>query len=385
MSYILNNYFRLPIEIERGEGARLFDANGKEYIDFMAGIAVNSLGHNNEKVNKTAHEQLDKVSHHSNYFTNPLQEKLAERLCKIANQDKAFFCSSGLEAVESAIKFIRKYGAERKNGAYEIITLNNGFHGRSMACISAGGNDIARDGFYPLLDGFVQVDKNDKKALENAITEKTAGILVEPLQAEGGIYALSESYIKFLRKIADEHDLILCFDEVQCGYGRTGDTLYHHQKFGVEADIIASAKGIGNGYPLAVVLLKDKVGELITAGTHGSTYGGSPLSMAIGNAVLDIIETNNFLKEISKKGDILKEGIRSIAHESIADVRGHGLLVGIEVKNNTKQLLLNCYENGLAVTSCCGGSVLRITPPLNITEDEIQIGLERLADSFKNL
>ena len=373
---VLDAYFRLPVEIIRGQGAYLYDSSDKQYLDFASGIAVTNIGHNNHHINQALINQISNLWHCSNLFTIKGQQRLAQRLVDLSFADKVFFCSSGLEAVECAIKMIRKYAFETKGEqSYEIITLEGGFHGRSIATLSAGGNEDARRGFGPLLEGFKQVKRNDIQALKAAITDKTAGIMLEPVQSEGGVYVLDKSYLQQVRQITIEKDIILCFDEVQTGYGRTG-SLFAYQNLGFEPDILALAKGIGNGFPLAACLSRQRIAKFITPGTHGSTYGGNPLAMAVGNAVLDIITGEGFLDNIGQLSEYLENSLQKVAlqfPDIIKQVRGKGLIYGLEVNISATKILKALIDNGLIVTKVAGDKVLRLLPPLVIEYKDIDL------------
>ncbi|OWZ25119.1 aminotransferase class-III family protein [Wolbachia endosymbiont of Wuchereria bancrofti] len=328
MSHIINAYSRLETPIVRGEGVYLFDRDGKKYLDFAAGISTTSLGHCHPYIADKLKEQLGSLWHCSNIFTIPKQEKLAERLAALTFADKVFFCSSRLEATEAAIKFIRHYfyskGQEKRN---RIITIEGGFHGRSIAAISAGGNKKSREGFAPLLSGFDKVPRNDVRALEEKISNETAAVFLEPIQSEGGVYTLDVRYLQKVREITKAQEIILCFDEVQCGYGRIG-SLFHYQNIKIEPDMLTCAKAMGNGFPLAACLVKDYIAEAITPGTHGSTYGGNPLAMTVGHAVLDIMLEEGFFNHVQGISRYLKEKLLLLAKEFpkiISEVRGEGL------------------------------------------------------------
>lgn len=386
-SAITTAYARLPIAITRGEGAYLFDENGKRYLDFAAGIAVTSLGHCPEEIGQALKAQIDQLWLCSNIFTIPQQEAFAQRLTSLSCMDRIFFCSSGLEAVETAIKMIRKYHFDQGQDRHEIITFERGFHGRSMACISAGGNETARRGFGPLLEGFTVAKPNDIASVEACITDKTAGILIEPIQAEGGVYPLDTDFLKALRQLADDQQLLLCFDEVQCGYGRTGD-LFAYQSYGVEPDLITCAKGIGGGFPLAATLAKEAVAACITPGTHGSTYGGNPLAMAVGMAILDKMEIPGFYENIKETGRYALTKLETLAAtypQHITAIRGTGLIWGVEVTHSAKDIMMTCIDHGLIVTKTTSNTVLRLVPPLIIDKNHVDEALAVLEKVFATL
>ncbi len=373
MSAVLPVYRRSNITISRGEGVYLFAPDGTRYLDFAAGIAVNSLGHSHPHLVSALKEQADILWHCSNMYQMPELNRFAQRLTAACFADKVFFCNSGGEAVECGLKILRKYHDANGNPErYRVITMEGGFHGRSFACISAGGNEIARAGYGPLLDGFDRVEFNNLQAVEAAITPETAAILVEPIQGEGGIREAKHEFLQGLRRIADKYGLLLFIDEVQCGMGRTG-SLFAHQQSGVVPDIVSVAKGIGGGFPLGACLVTDKVASCMSAGTHGSTYGSNPLAMAVGNAVLDIMLAPDFLRQVEAVGRLLKEQLSAIAFEFsslFSEVRGRGLMLGMQAKIPHIKLVENLRENGL-FTSPAEDSIIRITPPLIIEEKHV--------------
>ncbi|MEQ1704822.1 MAG: aspartate aminotransferase family protein [Rickettsiales bacterium] len=373
MSAVLPVYRRSNITISRGEGVYLFAPDGTRYLDFAAGIAVNSLGHSHPHLVSALKEQADILWHCSNMYQMPELNRFAQRLTAACFADKVFFCNSGGEAVECGLKILRKYHDANGNPErYRVITMEGGFHGRSFACISAGGNEIARAGYGPLLDGFDRVEFNNLQAVEAAITPETAAILVEPIQGEGGIREAKHEFLQGLRRIADKYGLLLFIDEVQCGMGRTG-SLFVHQQSGVVPDIVSVAKGIGGGFPLGACLVTDKVASCMSAGTHGSTYGSNPLAMAVGNAVLDIMLAPDFLRQVEAVGRLLKEQLSAIVLEFsslFSEVRGRGLMLGMQAKIPHIKLVENLRENGL-FTSPAEDSIIRITPPLIIEEKHV--------------
>src|SRR5579872_3141801 len=327
---ILPVYRRSDITIARGEGVYLFSPEGTRYLDFASGIAVNALGHCHPHVVEALKKQADTLWHCSNMYRMPGLENFANRLMEITFADKVFFCNSGTEAVECGLKMIRKWG----KGRYRVITMQGGFHGRTIACISAGGNDIARKGYDPLLDGFDRAEFNNLKSVESLIGPKTAAILVEPIQGEGGINVGTSEFLRGLRALADKHGLLLFIDEVQCGMGRTG-TLFAYEQAGITPDIVSVAKGIGNGFPLAACLATEKAASGMTPGSHGSTYGSNPLAMAVGNAVLDVLLAPGFFKHVQEVGAQLKAGLQKLVNDFpklFSEVRGTGLMLGVQAK-----------------------------------------------------
>ncbi|MFP3035806.1 MAG: aspartate aminotransferase family protein [Wolbachia sp.] len=386
MNHIVNAYNRFEIPIVRGEGVYLFDKDGKKYLDFASGISTTSLGHCHPYIADKLKEQSDLLWHCSNIFTIPEQERLAERLTALTFADKIFFCSSGLEATEAAIKFIRRYfyskGQEKRN---RIITIEGGFHGRSIAAISAGENGKSREGFAPLLSGFDKVPRNNIKALEKKISDETAAVFLEPIQSEGGVYTLDVEYLHKVREITKAQEMILCFDEVQCGYGRIG-SLFHYQNIGIEPDILTCAKAMGNGFPLAACLVRNYIAEAITPGTHGSTYGGNPLAMTVGNAVLDIVLKEGFFDHVRRVSKYLKEKLLLLAEEFpriISEIRGKGLLIGIELKAPlADKIVSRSLDKGLIMTKVLNNRVVRITPPLIVHDKHVDAACDTLYNSF---
>ncbi|HLF58269.1 MAG TPA: aspartate aminotransferase family protein [Alphaproteobacteria bacterium] len=373
VSALLPTYRQADLAFERGEGAYLYATDGRRYLDFAAGIAVNALGHSHPKLVAALAEQGAKLWHCSNLYRIPGQERLAERLVANSFADRAFFCNSGAEAIECGIKMIRKYYDETGNpDRYRIICCNNGFHGRTMATISAGGQDKHTKGFEPLLEGFDHVAFGNLNELRAAIGPQTAAILVEPIQGEGGIVTADPDYFRGLRAVADEFDLLLFFDEVQCGMGRTGK-LFAYEWWGVAPDIMALAKGLGGGFPIGACLATEKASVGLTAGTHGSTFGGNPLAMAVANAVLDVMLADGFLDHVVQMGRRLRDRLTRIAGRFpniIGDVRGLGLLVGIHCAVPNTELQVKLRERGL-LTATAGDNVVRVLPPLIVGAAEV--------------
>jgi acetylornithine/N-succinyldiaminopimelate aminotransferase len=367
-------YPRSPVRPVRGEGVYLFGEQGEKYLDFAAGIAVNVLGHAHPYLTKAIQEQVATLMHVSNLYGSPQGEALAKRLCDLTFADTMFFTNSGVEAVECAIKTARRYHYAKGNAhKHNLITFSNAFHGRTMATISATDQAKLRDGFAPLLTGFTVVEFNDLDAALGAIDENTAGFLVEPIQGEGGIRVSSHEFLSGLRAACDEHDLMLVFDEVQCGVARTG-TLYAYQQYGVEPDIMATAKGIGGGFPMGACLATEKAAAGMVLGTHGSTFGGNPLAMAAGQAVLDIVADDEFLGQVRLKGERLRAALEQMIpnHDHLFDsVRGVGLMLGIKMKADSREFVNYLRTRGL-LTVAAGENVVRVLPPLTIEEEHIR-------------
>ena len=386
MSSILNTYNRKKVSFIKGKGSYLYTAKGTKYLDFVQGIAVNCLGHANNNLIKAIIRQSKKVWHVSNVFTIPEQEKLAKRLTQNTFADYVAFQNSGAEATEAAIKFARRYfyskGQSKKN---RILCINNSFHGRTLATVFASNNKKSMEGFYPKVDGFDHFNFGDHKGLEKAISKKTAAIMVETIMGEGGIKIIPDYCLRGLRKICDKKKILLILDEVQCGIGRTGKFLaFEYAK--IKPDIVPIAKGIGGGFPVGACLVNKKVASGMRPGTHGSTFGGNPLAMSVGNAVLDTILKKGFLKNVQKisyyfhfKLNALKQEYPSI----IKEIRGVGLLVGIQLfKNNSK--FINELLNEKLLTVRAAENVVRLLPPLNVKKNEIDNALEILRKVCKN-
>jgi len=376
---VMPTYARYDIAFDHGEGAYLWDTEGRRYLDFGAGIAVASIGHCHPHLVDAIREQAGKLMHTSNLYHIPGQERLADRLVAHTFADAVFFNNSGNEAVEMGVKMMRKY--HHANGhpeRYRVITVKGAFHGRSLAMLSAGKQEKHLKGFGPEVDGFDQVAFDNLNELKAAIGPETAGILVEPVQGEGGIRPMSKEYLQSLRKIADEFGLLLMFDEVQCGVGRTGK-LFAYEWSGIHPDILASAKGIGGGFPLGATMATEKVAEAMTAGSHGSTYGGNPLAMAAGNAVLDVVLAPGFLDGVQKTAEALKAGLEDIAkrHASLyEDARGTGLMLGLKCKDPVVNgdVVKKLMQHGL-LSVPAGDNVVRFVPPLVITTDDVKEAL----------
>ena len=377
---LYDTYMRAPLRFERGEGVWLVTENGERYLDFAAGVAVNSLGHAHPHLVAELKAQADKVWHLSNLYEVPGQEKLSKRLTEVTFADKVFFTNSGAEALECAIKTARRYQfAKGHPEKFHIITFEGAFHGRTIATIAAGGQEKYIEGFGPKAPGFDQVPFGDLDAVRAAITDATAGILIEPVQGEGGIRPATNEFLRGLREICDEHGLLLILDEVQCGVGRTGK-LFAYEWAGIKPDIMAVAKGIGGGFPLGACLATAEAASGMKAGTHGSTYGGNPLAMAVGNAVLDIVLAEGFLQHVRDVALVFRQGLASLKDrfpDIIEDVRGEGLMLGVKAAIPQAELLQAIRaEHLLGVPA--GDNVIRLLPPLVVTAEEAREGLARL-------
>jgi len=375
MSALLPTYVRSGLSFARGEGAFLFTETGERYLDFSSGIAVTALGHAHPHLVEALTEQAKKVWHVSNLHHIAEQERLGERLCAATFADRVFFANSGAEAVEAAIKAARRY--HFVNGAperYRLVTFEGAFHGRTLATIAAGGQAKHLEGFGPPVDGFDQVSGFDIEAVEAAIGEETAGVLIEPIMGEGGMREVSYRFLQDLRALCDDKGVLLVLDEVQTGVGRTG-RFYAHEWAGITPDIMASAKGLGGGFPVGACLTTEAVGQAMTPGSHGSTFGGNPLAMAVGNAVLDVVLAPGFLEGVAQMGLRLKQRLAGLADEHsdvIAEVRGQGLMIGLKCKVENLQLLAELRDRGMLSVQA-GDNVVRLLPPLIVGEDEIDL------------
>jgi len=374
-------YPRSPVRPVRGEGVYLYGEGGEKYLDFAAGIAVNILGHSHPHLTKAIQDQAATLIHVSNLYGSPQGEAFAQRLVDLTFADTVFFTNSGVEAVECAIKTARRYHYAKGNPhKHDLITFKNAFHGRTMGAISATDQAKMIDGFAPLLPGFKVVEFDNLEAALAAVDENTAGFLLEPIQGEGGIRPASREFLQGLRDICDEKDLMLVFDEVQCGVARTG-RLYAYEHYGVVPDIMASAKGIGGGFPLGACLATEKAAAGMVFGTHGSTYGGNPLAMAAGQAVFDLVANEEFLADVRSKGERLRSALEQMIpnHDHLFEsVRGVGLMLGIKMKTDSRAFVTYLRTRGL-LTVAGGDNVVRVLPPLNIEEAHIREFVEGLS------
>ena len=374
-------YPRCEVRPVKGEGVYLIGERGERYLDFASGIAVNLLGHSHPHLIGAIQRQAETLMHVSNLYGSPQGERLAQRLVDLTFADTVFFTNSGAEAVECAIKTARRYHHARGNPhKHTLITFSNAFHGRTMATISATDQAKLRDGFAPLLEGFKVVAFDDLDAALAAIDENTAGFLVEPIQGEGGIRPASPEFMKGLRAACDEHDLMLVLDEVQCGVARTG-TLYAYEQYGITPDILASAKGIGGGFPMGACLATEHAAQGMVIGTHGSTYGGNPLAMAAGEAVLDVVATPEFLAHVREMGDRLRAALEQMIpnHDHLFEsVRGLGLMLGVKMRTDSRAFVAYLRSKGI-LTVAAGDNVVRVLPPLIIEEADIRAFVDGLS------
>ncbi|GBD90023.1 acetylornithine aminotransferase [bacterium BMS3Abin04] len=375
--YHVNTYQRFDVEFIKGNGVYLFDKEGNKFLDFLSGIAVTCLGHNNKELVTAAINQINNLWHVSNLFLSTPQEDLAKKLTEKSGLNKVFFCNSGTEANEAAIKFARKFG----NGKSTIITADGGFHGRTMGSLSASAQKKLWEGFYPLAPGFVNVPYNDIEAIKNALDKSTIAVMVEPVQGENGVVIPSDNYLNNIRALCNENNLIMIVDEIQTGFGRTGK-LFAYQHNNITPDIVTLAKGIANGLPLGAVLCSDKVAGAITPGSHGSTFGGNPVSVSAANKVIDLI-TEEILTNVNSMGKLLSEKIAASNIEEIKGIRNTGLMVGIEMSPDIDvKELAQSFLSKKVVVGTAGNNILRLLPPLIIEEKHINIFINTLTKIF---
>ena len=384
---VLPTYARADLEFVKGKGTWLTEADGSHFLDLASGIAVNSLGHAHPDLVAIIKSQAEKLWHVSNLYEIPQQRALAEILVENSFADTVFFTNSGTESCELAVKMARKYWFEKSyHDKFEIITFEGSFHGRSSAGIAATASEKMTKGFGPLLPGFLSINWNNHESIKNSISDRTAAILIEPIQGEGGIRVVPEQCLKGIREFCDENKILLILDEVQCGVGRTGK-LFAHEWAEIEPDIMMVAKGIGGGFPLGAVLAKENAASGMTAGTHGSTYGGNPLGCSIGLKVMDIISDPNFLLDVNRKAKIFRAGLSELLNKNTSifeEVRGKGLMLGLKCKVQNIDVVNAGYSNKL-LTVPAGDNVVRLLPPLTISDKEIKEALEKLDCVMKEL
>lgn len=381
--YYLPTFKRLPLAFERGEGAKIWDVEGNEYLDALAGIAVCNLGHCHPRVVKAIQEQAAKLLHISNFFVSEPQVKLSQKLVESSGLDRVFFSNSGAESVEGAIKIARKYAHSKGRGG-SIISMTNSFHGRTLATIATGKEKMQR-GFGPMPSGFHRVPFNDIQAVRDAVSDDIAAIILEPVQGEGGINVAKPCYIRALRELCDQEDIVLIFDEIQCGVGRTGE-LFAKDHYEVQPDIMTLAKGLGSGLPVGAILSNEKVSSAIEFGDHGTTFGGNPMACAAGLATLEAIEEEDILRKTIRKGFWLKEllSARLESHPKLRQIRGLGLMIGVEFDFPTKPLMLEMMKRGV-LANATAENVLRLVPPLVISYEELEQLADVIAESVKAL
>lgn len=378
MSALFPTYSRWNIEVSHAKGTKLYDTDGKEYLDFVSGIAVCNLGHCHPKVTKAVEEQLHKIWHASNLFHVPIQEEVAQLLVQNSAGDYVFFCNSGAEANEAAIKLARKHTQKAK-----IITFYQSFHGRTFATMAATGQEKIQKGFGPLLEKFEYLPYNDIEALQNADLSDVAAIMLEVIQGEGGVHPATEAFIEKVKEVCEKNDCLLIVDEVQTGIGRTGKP-FAHQHFGLEPDIFTTAKGLGNGLPVGAMIGKAHLKEAFGAGSHGSTFGGNPVAMAAAKATLEEIFQPAFLQDVEEKGQFFKEQLQTALASSdrVKEVRGKELILGIECVDAVGDVILQLQKEGLLVL-VAGPNVIRLLPPLIVSKEEIEIAVKKLANALK--
>ncbi|MCH7614158.1 MAG: acetylornithine transaminase [Nitrospinae bacterium] len=379
--YLMQTYARIPISIVRGQGCKVYDAEGREYLDFVAGIGVNALGHGHPDLVTAIEKQARHLIHTSNLYYSEPQVQLAQLLVKLSFGQKVFFCNSGAEANEAAIKLARKYstdtfGPER----FEIITMHNSFHGRTLATLTATGQTKVHQGFAPLLAGFSYATLNDIQSVKSQITDQTAAVMVEPIQGEGGVVVADQTFMHALRTLCTERQILLMFDEIQTGIGRTG-TMFAYEQYGIQPDVMTLAKGLGGGVPIGACIATDNVAQAFGPGSHGSTFGGNPLACAASLAVLRVLLDSQLLEKIRTVGSYLKKGLQELQARIplIKDIRGVGLLQGIELSVEGKPVVQDCLTRRVLI-NCTMDRVLRLIPPLIVTQKEIDQLLKVLSD-----
>jgi acetylornithine/N-succinyldiaminopimelate aminotransferase len=384
---LLPVYQRADVAFERGEGSWLYDREGRRWLDMASGIAVTALGHAHPHLVRTVQEQAQKLWHVSNIVRIPELERLADRLVAATFADTCFVCNSGAEALECAIKMARRHFHEAgQPERHRIVTFEGAFHGRTMATVSAAGGKKLVDGFAPLLPGFAIVPFGDHEAFQAAIGPQTAAVLIEPIQGEGGIRVVPDQCLRGIRELCDERGILLILDEVQTGMGRTG-TLFYHEQVGIAPDIMASAKALGGGFPIGACLATARAASGMTAGTHGSTYGGNPLACAVANAVLDVMLGEGFMERVRERGEQLRAGLERLRAEhpsAIAEVRGRGLLVGLRVEAPNAEFVARLRDRGVHAVGA-SDNVVRLLPPLTVSEEEIDLGLEAVGAVCRDL
>lgn len=376
--YVIHTYKRNPLVLVKGQGTKVWDSEGNEYLDFLAGIAVNILGHCHPTMVKAIQEQAAKLVHVSNLYYIEPQVKLAKLLASNSFGDKSFFCNSGAEANEAAIKLARKYG---KGKRYGIIVTEGSFHGRTLATVAATGQEKYRKGFEPLPSGFKIVPFNDLEAVVNAIDDKICAVMVEPIQGEGGINVASNGYLRGLRKICDDNDLLLILDEIQCGLARTG-RLFCYEHYGIEPDIMTLAKGLGGGFPIGAMITTNKVASFFSPGNHASTFGGNPLACVVACAVLEVILNEGLVANAQEVGGYFVEKLRGLQNKYpfVKEARGKGLMIGMELETKAQDIVVECQKRGILI-NCVVDRVLRFVPPLIVTQKEV----DRVVDVLKNI
>ena len=373
--YMMHAYGRFQTALVSGKGAIAKDVDGKEYVDFTSGIGVNCLGYCDDGWVKAVSEQAATLQHISNLYYSPLQTEVSKKLCELTGFSKVFLCNSGAEANECAIKIARKYSFDKYGkGRQKIVTLVNSFHGRTVTTLAATGQDVFHNFFFPFTEGFEYAEANNIDSVKNCIDNEVCAVFIELIQGEGGVMPLDKEFVNEIAEICKEKDILLMVDEVQTGISRTG-AFYCYQNYGIQPDVITSAKGLGGGLPMGACLCVEKLADVLSAGTHGTTFGGNPIACAGAKEVLSRVTTEDFLKEVNAKGEYIREKLQSIGN--VKEVRGMGLMIGIVTeKDNAKEIAKKCVENGLLILTA--KNLLRMLPPLNITYEEIDRGLSIL-------
>lgn len=383
---LMSTYGRLPVAFQSGQGAWLTDSNGKKYLDALSGIAVCGLGHSHPAITEALCKQAANLVHTSNLYQIPIQEAAAEKLTRLAGMDRVFFCNSGAEANEGAIKLARLHGHKKGISTPQILVMDNAFHGRTLATLTATGNRKVQAGFEPLVSGFIRCPYNDLEAAQKIISSRSdiAAILIEPVQGEGGIQAAADEVLTGLRQLCDQQDLLLMLDEVQTGNGRTG-YFYAYQRFDWKPDVVTTAKGLGNGFPIGAVMAQGQAAHLFQPGHHGSTYGGTPLGCAVVLAVLDTLEQDNLCQRAQELGQRITQGLTTQLADldAVIEIRGRGLMIGIELDRPCADLVALALDQGLLI-NVTAGSVIRLLPPLIFTDQEADLLVDRLTQLVKD-
>lgn len=376
---LMNTYSRFDIVFEKGLGSKVYDINGKEYIDFVSGVAVNCLGHSHPAIIKAINDQSNNLMHVSNLYWNTKQLEVAKKLCDYSDHDKVFFCNSGTEAVEAALKLARKYGKQNgRDQKNEIVYMENSFHGRTLGALAVTGQEKYQKDFMPLMEGVKSAKFNDIEDIKNKINENTCAVIVEPIQGEGGIVVAQIDFLKEVKELCKKYDALLIFDEIQCGMGRTG-SLFAYEKFDVIPDVICMAKGLGGGFPIGAVVATQKVASAFVPGDHGSTFGGNPLGCSVALAVLEELMDKGVVNEVNEKSKYIINKVLELKNKYnvISKIHGMGLMLGIKLETDKSKVINKCIEKGLLLVGA-GEDVVRIVPALNITKEEIDNGLDIL-------
>ncbi|MFP4367122.1 MAG: aspartate aminotransferase family protein [Bacteroidales bacterium] len=379
--YYLQTFKRYPLTLSRGSGAHVWDVEGNEYIDVIGGIAVNCVGHCHPKVVSAIQKQAENLIHISNFYLSEPQVKLSGKLVQLSGLDRVFFANSGAESVEGAMKIARKYAHSKGKGG-DIISFQNSFHGRTLATIATGKKQMQK-GFEPIPGGFIQLPFNDMEAVRKTAGKDTAAIIIEPIQGEGGINVAGKEFLGDLRTFCTEQDIVLIFDEIQCGMGRTGK-MFAWEHYGVKPDIITLAKALGGGVPVGAILSNEKVSSAIEFGDHGTTFGGNPLVCVASLATIEVIEEENLLRQSTEKGEWIRSRIEAMNINSVKEIRGKGLMIGVEFEFETRTLVQKMMENGV-LANATAGNVLRLLPPLNISYEDLDKALDILRKSLEEI